>query len=154
MPIAYQRIEQKYAIKKGLLYALALQESGKKLPGNFVPWPWTLNVDKVPRRYESRHAVYHDLVRYVAEKKMVDIGLCQINWHWNNEQFGSLWEALDPYRNIEVCAQILKQRYDETQDWWVAVGKYHSPGHKHQQIKNAYKHRVSVHRRWLALNID
>ncbi|HCF3186005.1 TPA: lytic transglycosylase domain-containing protein, partial [Pseudomonas aeruginosa] len=43
-PPAYQLAAQQAGVPSPVLYAVALQESGARLRGRLIPWPWTLNV--------------------------------------------------------------------------------------------------------------
>jgi len=64
----------------------------------------------------------------------VDIGPMQVNWKWNFHQIVSPWLITDPIYNTKLGGQILYNHYQQTNDWWVAVGKYHrasnDPSHK------------------------
>src|SRR5690606_25458454 len=53
-PPAYQVAAQRAGIPSSVLYAVALQESGARINGRLVPWPWSLNVAGTPYRYATR----------------------------------------------------------------------------------------------------
>jgi hypothetical protein len=53
--------------------------------------------------------------------------LMQVNWRYHQDKLGSPWQALDPYHNLRVGAEILQDCYTNRQDWWSSVGCYHSP---------------------------
>src|SRR5438309_1371269 len=48
IPSAYQRAAADAHIPASLLFAVALQESGTRLHGRLVPWPWTLDIGGQP----------------------------------------------------------------------------------------------------------
>ena len=50
------------------------------------------------------------------------------------------WQALDPYSNLRVGAEILQDCYITHQDWWASVGCYHAPMNPHRA--DQYRHRV------------
>ena len=51
----------------------------------------------------------------------------QVNWRFHRARLGSSWLALEPYHNLAVGAEILKDCYKIRRDWWVSVGCYHAP---------------------------
>ena len=53
-PPAYQLAAQRAGIPSPVLFAVALQESGARLHGRLIPWPWTLNVAGRAERYATR----------------------------------------------------------------------------------------------------
>lgn len=53
-PPAYQLAAQQAGVPSPVLYAVALQESGARLRGRLIPWPWTLNVAGRAERYATR----------------------------------------------------------------------------------------------------
>lgn len=154
VPAGYRGIADRYNIPPKVLYAIALQESGKTLHnGVFRPWPWTLNVEGKPERYETRTAAWLALKRYVGQGKvLIDIGLMQVNWRYHKNKLGTLWDALEPYHNLRVAAEILSSEYLKRKDWLQAVGAYHSPGRKKRQRKNAQRYRRRVARHMASLN--
>ena len=149
IPSNYHQIAFEHKIPPAVLYGVALAESGKRLKkGVFKPWPWTLNVAGVPRRYPTRKAAYQGLVYYLHKGiKSIDIGFMQVNWRYHRKKLGSPWQALDPFHNIRTAAAILQEEYQNTGVWKTAIGRYHSPGQKSDQKKRAlnYANRVMKH---------
>ena len=43
------------------------------------------------------------------QQTSVDLGLMQVNWRYHQERLVDPWQALDPHRNLQVAAEILKQ---------------------------------------------
>lgn len=128
-PPAYQLAAQTVGIPSTVLFSLALQESGTKLNGRRIPWPWTLNIAGESYRFATRSAACTALLLGIqdAGAKRVDAGIGQVNIGWNGHHFKSPCDALDPYQNLLVSAEILRGWYDQTGDWTAAAGKYHRP---------------------------
>jgi soluble lytic murein transglycosylase-like protein len=146
VPSGYQQVARLAEVPEQYFYGIALNESGKQLISrDFRPWPWTLNVEGKAYFYPTRKACYLALTDFLkVGKKLIDIGLMQVNWHYHQDKLHDPWQALDPYFNLQVGATILRHEYDLTHDWYQAVGRYHSPGqHTDQkQRANQYAHHV------------
>jgi len=126
VPWGYEAVAKEFEVPGEILYSVALQES--EGPGIGRPWPWSANVQGRGYYFESREDLYRFLGSLMERGyKHFDIGLGQVNWHWNGRRFGSLWEATDPYANLRVAASILREHYRETRSWAWAVGRYHAP---------------------------
>ena len=149
IPSNYHKIAYEHHIPTAILYGIALAESGKKLTsGNYKPWPWTLNVAGVPRRYPTRKAAYEGLMYFLQQGiKLIDIGIMQVNWRYHHKKLGTPWQALEPFNNTHTGAQILSEAYNKTGVWKQAIGRYHSPGQSPVQKKRAarYIKRVMKH---------
>jgi len=78
-PPAYQLIALPAGVPSEVLYSIALQESGTRLRGRLVPWPWTLNVAGNGYRFANRSdacgALLHAL--RTAGSHRVDVGWAQ-----------------------------------------------------------------------------
>ena len=128
-PPAYQIAAQRAGIPSTVLYAVALQESGTGFNGRLVPWPWTLNVAGAPRRFATRAeacAGLHQALREVPPTR-IDAGLGQINLGYQRHRYDHPCELLDPYRNLALAAQILREQHAPGQDWLITIGRYHRP---------------------------
>lgn len=149
VPSAYQRIAMEYNVPSTILYGIAYAESGKTIkPGVYKPWPWTLNVAGVPRRYPTRRSAYKGLMSFLQKGiKSIDIGIMQVNWRYHHKKLGTPWQALDPFNNTRTGARILQNEYKIVGEWKKAIGRYHSPGQKPKQKKRAvrYSDRVMKH---------
>jgi len=128
-PSAYRNAAAKANVPATVLYSLALQESRAALPSGEKPWPWTLNVAGESWRFRNRQMACRALSLAVESvgSKQVDAGLGQVNIGWNGYRFKSLCETLEPRKNLEISAQILREHYDATGDWIAAAGRYHRP---------------------------
>lgn len=112
---------------------------------------WTLNIEGKAYRFTHRRSMLAKLNQAVQDKQSVDIGIMQINWRWHKHRFNSLKPALDPYTNLKTGAEILVEQYQVTGDWWLAVGRYHSPAQTKNSIKRAKQYRQRVRRHWLRI---
>ncbi|WP_431033352.1 lytic transglycosylase [Pseudomonas yamanorum] len=128
-PQAYQMAARSADIPSTVLFAIALQESGIRVRGQLLPWPWTLNIAGAPFRFASRQAACEALLQALAQHdaKRVDVGLGQTNLGYHGQRFSSPCDALDPYRNLAVTAALLREHHATTGDWVLAAGRYHRP---------------------------
>src|SRR6218665_2348872 len=80
-PPAYRVAAQRAGIPSSVLYAVALQESGTRLNGRLVPWPWPLNVAGASRRFATPAEACGGLDQALREAPppRIDAGLGQIN---------------------------------------------------------------------------
>lgn len=143
-PPAYQLIGQSANVPSTVLFSLALQESGTRIKrqGRTLPWPWTLNIAGASLRFATRDAACTALLEGIrtAGAKRVDAGIGQLNLGWNGHRFKTPCDALDPYDNLTITAEILRGWYEETGDWTTAAGKYHRPagGQPAQRYRAAF----------------
>ncbi len=142
IPSGYHRIANHYQMPADVLYAVALTESGQTIDhGRFRPWPWTLNVEGKPKRFNSRNAACRELNRQLTQGiRSIDIGIMQINWRWNQQRLRNPCQALLPYTNLHHGAALLKAAYSVKHTWPAAVGHYHSPGQQSKQRQRAEQH--------------
>ncbi|WP_457852586.1 transglycosylase SLT domain-containing protein [Pseudomonas lundensis] len=144
-PPAYQLAAAQAQVPPKLLYAVALQESGRAMNGRLVPWPWTLNVAGQSRRYGTRREACADLhqVLQVTAATRVDVGLGQLNAGYQRHRVRQPCELLEPYRNLRLAATILREQYNPNQSWLMAAGRYHRPAGGAPAVR--YRQRVGQH---------
>jgi hypothetical protein len=158
IPIAYKKIAAGYGIPEQIFFSIGLQESGKTHNGKFIPWPWTLNIDEKPYLFDTRGEAEVALMLAVYKAKergeiaRVAVGIGQIYMPAHQQQFATPIHALDPTLNLHYAARLLSSHYIETikagePDWWVSVGRYHSP----YKEKPAIKYRNLVFKRCLKI---
>ncbi len=142
IPPRYINVAHEFGIPPQILYAVAKTESGSRLTTGAVrPWPWTLNVEGRGERYRTRTDALRALKAHLAAgRRSVDIGLMQVNWRWHARRLRNPEIALDPIFNLRTGARILAERYRESRNWLVAIGRYHSPGNRVRA--KAYRQRV------------
>ncbi|EKT1334714.1 transglycosylase SLT domain-containing protein [Salmonella enterica] len=145
VPYGYRQVAQQAGVPAELLYAVALTESGSRVPQGVRPWPWTLNVAGKGYRYATRQEACTALNQFLrtTNPKRIDAGLSQINIGWNGHYFDTPCDALAPYPNLQVSARLLRGHYDKWLNWSEAAGRYHHPaGGKPAQ---RYRQLVSRH---------
>lgn len=148
IPIAYALVAKAYEVPADILYAVALAESGKPYKATYRPWPWALNIDGQSFYCHSEQEAARRIGAALQHKQAIDIGLMQISWYWHRQRFASPAEALVPIHNLKVGAAILREQYEQTGDWWRAVGRYHDPGRDERSLDNAKRYRERVERHW------
>lgn len=128
-PPAYQIAAQQAGIPSVVLYAIALQESGTWLNERLVPWPWTLNIAGRAYRYAHQAAACSGLQQALQHTSptRIDAGLGQINLGHQQQRYQHPCELLDPYRNLAIAAEILREQHTPGQDWLITIGRYHRP---------------------------
>ena len=143
-PPAYQIAAHRAGIPSTVLYAVALQESGLQRDGRLVPWPWTLNVAGAPHRFSSRAKACAGLQKALREvpPTRVDAGLGQVNLGYQKHRYPQPCDLLDPYRNLAIAAEILREQHTDGEDWLLAIGRYHRPAGG----VAAARYRASVHK--------
>jgi soluble lytic murein transglycosylase-like protein len=129
LPAAYRLAGATAGVPPDVLFAVALQESGLKLHGKLIPWPWTLNVAGEPFRFQNRRTACAALRAALVDTPAtrVDVGLAQINVGYHAHRVGGPCDLLDPYRNLEIAATILREQHESSEDWLLAAGRYHRP---------------------------
>ncbi|MDR0578715.1 MAG: transglycosylase SLT domain-containing protein [Candidatus Accumulibacter sp.] len=149
-PPAYQLAAQQAGVPSSVLYAIALQESGARFRNRLLPWPWTLNVAGRAERYASRRDACAGLRRALAQTPMkrIDVGLGQINLGYHAHRYRDACDLLDPYRNLAIAAEILKEQHTPGEDWLLAIGRYHRPAGG--ALADRYRQSVSRHLRRLS----
>ncbi|MCC4595445.1 transglycosylase SLT domain-containing protein [Xanthomonas campestris pv. phormiicola] len=128
-PPAYQLAAQHAGVPSPVLYAVALQESGLSRGNRVVPWPWSLNVAGSSRRFSTQLEACAGLRQALREvpATRVDAGLGQINLGYQKHRYRQPCELLDPYRNLAIAAEILREQHAPGEDWLLAIGRYHRP---------------------------
>ena len=129
IPPAYAAAARAMRVPARVHYAVALQESVMRYGRKHLPYPWTLNVETRPERFDTSGEAVARLDALLRRGvRNIDCGAMQVNWRWHEDKLVSPKLALHPFRNLDIGARILAERYAETPDWFTAVGRYHSPG--------------------------
>lgn len=131
IPSSYRVVASRKGVPVEIIYSMALVESGKSLStGSYRPYPWTLNVEGKPMRFDSKAEVVQHLKQKIQSGVVnIDVGFMQVNWHHHGHRFHSVESALDPWVNLRTGVQILLERLRSKKcegNWKCAVGRYHS----------------------------
>lgn len=134
------RFEKQHGIPEKLLSAIALIESGRRLDGQKVAWPWTINANGIPYIFDTKQ----EAVTKVKEFQLkgihsIDVGCMQINLLHHPHAFKSIEAAFDPETNIAYAASFLKEKMKAQGDWHHAVAHYHSAT---KTLNEPYKKKV------------
>lgn len=148
VPVAYLIVAKIHQVPADILYAIALIESGRRYQGEFRPWPWALNIEGQSVFCESQQDAIHRVSQAILHEQSVDIGLMQVNWRWHRQRFSTVDESLVPIKNLSAGASILQEQFEQTNDWWQAVGRYHDPGQDAESLDSAQRYRERVKQHW------
>jgi hypothetical protein len=138
--------ERIQGIPPGLVYAVALAESGRWLSElqQSRPWPWTVTASTDSFYLNSKEAALAKVRELqAAGRTNIDVGCMQVNLGYHGEAFGSLEDALDPASNVAYAAQFLKRLRQETRSWARATERYHS-----SDPERGRYYRSKVYRLW------
>lgn len=134
IPFAYQQIAHQYQIPVDVFFSVMLQESGKTISNNYVPWPWVLNAEEKPYFFESRESAELALRQFLAvnPRARIAVGIGQIYLPSHGHLFADKTVLLSPSTNLHYAAKVLLDNFEWTvkhnrPNWWVAVGRYHTP---------------------------
>ena len=136
-------IEKKYKIPNKLLEAISLTETGRTVGGNYVAWPWSLNISGESFFFKNEKDLLVLLKKKIKSQKNIDIGCMQISYKYHNKNFKNIEEISDPKKNIEWAALYLKKLFNKHNSWNKAIAKYHSSNPK--RMKN---YLTKVHKNW------
>jgi hypothetical protein len=124
---AARAASQQTGVPYSVLQAISLAETGRRLDGQFLPWPWAVNVDGTGIWFDTKEeALAHAVKEYGRGARNFDIGCFQINFRWHGQEFASIEEMFNPQKNAAYAARFLAELYEETGDWTKAAGAYHS----------------------------
>ncbi|WP_366130053.1 transglycosylase SLT domain-containing protein [uncultured Roseovarius sp.] len=121
-------------------------ETGRGVLGDLTPWPWTVNMEGAGHWFDSRDAALsYVYAEFGRGARSFDIGCFQINYRWHGEAFRSIDHMLDPVSNATYAAKFLSDLHEETGNWSIAAGTYHS---RTAEYANAYRDRFDrIHAR-------
>ena len=126
---AARQTEGDWNLPEGLLAAIGLVESGRRVPAGAYPiiWPWTINAEG-QGYYQPSKAAAVGLVRALQLRgaRVIDVGCFQVDLFYHPYAFASLEEAFDPDANARAAARILSLRLSGSGGWDGAIAAYHS----------------------------
>ena len=117
------RAARRHAVPLGVLYAVALNESGRNGRLN----PYALNVaGRSIHAASLAEALGHFDAARARGIRLIDVGCMQVNLHHHPTAFASLEEALDPTANAQYAARFLHGLFRNSGSWGNAVARYHA----------------------------
>ena len=122
-------------VPREVLYKIARLESGRRIDGRHVSWPWSLNNGGKGYFLKDRATALSILAHLKAQGETnVDIGCMQLNIRWHADFFDSFQQMMNPLDNVRYAARYLEQLYKETGSWEQAVKFYHSRNAKFNTV--------------------
>lgn len=116
-----------HGIPTQVMLAITRVETGRKMDGSLVPWPWAVNQAGEPHWFETlQQAEVYVNDALLAGYSNIDIGCFQLNYRWHGEQFTSLQAMFDPFKNADYAARFLRENHRQKGNWVDAVAVYHS----------------------------
>jgi F0F1-type ATP synthase membrane subunit c/vacuolar-type H+-ATPase subunit K len=124
---AIRAAERTFDLPAGLLMAVALTETGRRIGDTLTPWPWSINAAGEGAWLEHRSAAIERTRELQADGvESIDVGCMQVNLKWHDAAFDSLESAFDPRTNVAYAARHLTELRAQSRDWLEAAGRYHS----------------------------
>jgi hypothetical protein len=126
---AVDAAQARYAVPKGLLFAIGQVESGRSDPTthSVMPWPWTVQAQNQSHYFPTKDAAVQWVTAAQAKGIVsIDIGCMQVNLMYHPDAFETLDDAFDPSKNADYAARFLVSLHATTGDWQQAAGLYHS----------------------------
>ena len=112
-----------HAIPVGVLYAVALTETGQRGSLN----AYAMNVAGRPVfNADLPKALSVFSTARQSGVKLIDIGCMQINHYFHGKNFGSVEDMFDPHKNVDYAAVFLKRLREQEGSWTAAVARYHA----------------------------
>ena len=124
---AIRAAERSFDLPAGLLMAVALTETGRRIGEVLAPWPWSINAAGEGAWLEHRRAaIERTRTLRASGVESIDVGCMQVNLKWHEAAFDSLEAAFDPRTNVTYAARHLRELRARSGDWLQAAGQYHS----------------------------
>ncbi len=124
---ASQYAASRVGVPLAVMQALTRTETGRRLEGQFLPWPWTVNMEGEGKWFKTpREALDYATEHYDGGARSFDIGCFQVNFKWHGEAFASIEDMFDPNQNALYAARFIASLYMELGSWTAAAGAYHS----------------------------
>lgn len=138
-----------YNLDPMLIYAVALAESARGNSGQVAPHPFTLR-SKKGAFYGTKKEAEAELNSILkSNNNLVDVGLMQINLHWNGKGIDPV-SLLNPRENVMHGARILSETMASSpDDIEIGVGRYHNWSDV-ERSRNYGKRVLAIHKNLLA----
>ncbi|NBT42493.1 MAG: hypothetical protein EBT20_18880 [Alphaproteobacteria bacterium] len=130
-----EQVASTSVVPRDVIFKIARLESGRRIDGRHVSWPWSLNNGGKSYFLKDRATALSTLAQLKAQGKTnVDVGCMQLNIRWHADFFHSPEQMINPLDNVRYAARYLEQLYKETGSWEKAVKFYHSRNAKFNTI--------------------
>ena len=122
-----EQVASTSVVPREVIFKIARLESGRRVDGRHVSWPWSLNNEGKSYFLKDQAAALSTLAQLKAQGKTnVDVGCMQLNIRWHEDFFHSPEQMINPLDNVRYAARYLERLYKETGSWEKAVKYYHS----------------------------
>lgn len=126
---AFDRAAKRFQLDPLLVYSIALAESASgRGNGRIGPWQWTLRGPQGPFYGQNRQdtqAKFLEFRRLYGKK--FDVGIMQVNLHWNGDRVSSYEDLLDQEKNVMTGAEVLSEAIESSPgDLELGIGRYHN----------------------------
>lgn len=119
----YSKVAEELQIDPLLLYAVSIKASGKYQGGGLIsPSPFVIRSSLLTKHFKSKEKAQSALNSVLETTTWVEVGLMQISIHYHPQEDPST--LLDPYTNLRVGGQLLKNSIASTNDPVIGVGRY------------------------------
>jgi hypothetical protein len=123
------QIANRHQLDPYVLYAVALIESAKGSTKNHVtPWPWAINKagkSIIPASQQEARTILNNTL--AEGSRNIDVGLMQINVHWQGHRVDKPEQLLNPVTNLQIGALVLAEAIQSVpNDLVLGIGRYHS----------------------------
>lgn len=124
---AAQHAARRTGVPLPVMQAITRVETGRARGRGLEPWPWTVNMEGKGYWFETRAEAEAFVARAVKQgARSFDIGCFQINHRWHGAAFRSPAEMFDPHSNAAYAARFLRELHEESGNWSIAAGWFHS----------------------------
>jgi len=154
VPEAYRQAGNEHGVPYKIIYAVAMVESSKRLKSANIrrPWPWTLNIEKEAHYFTTKQEAVSALTHYLQSgKQSIAVGIMQIYWRWHKDKLSDPRMALDPHYNLRLGTAYLREMFNESGDWWQAVGDYHIKPRNQGELMQQTYYVAAVMKEWSKL---
>lgn len=132
---AAQVAASKSNVPLDVLRTITRAETGRQRGSDFVPWPWTVNMEGAGKWFDTEDSARAFVFRHFKQgARSFDVGCFQINYKWHGDAFVSIEEMFDPTKNALYAAKFLSALKEELGSWSAAVGAYHSRTPKYAKL--------------------
>ena len=137
---------QAQGVPIGILYAVALTETGSD--GKLSPYAMNIEGKSFLAKTQAEAMLAFQEAR-LEDKKLIDLGCMQINHFYHQSRFRSVDDMLDPKKNVNYAAKLLKTLRNRHGSWTDAVAYYHTgPKNKiaqHRYVCKVLRNMVATH---------
>lgn len=110
----FERVEYETGVKASLLKAISMRESGRWVGGKRTNWALAIGVNgkdghvsHYPETRDEAIKLLGELL--VAGRRNIGVGVAQINIRWNGHRVADYRHLLDPYENLRIAAELVKE---------------------------------------------